>query len=421
MVDRLEKNRRIAEKGKATRLKRHSQKCRVFQLKINERKLNKLQKENLQRMFLEAKWLYNYCVTQEKLDFNFYKLKTVTGLDRDKNIIVRQLPTLYGKIKQGIIQQIFSNIKMLSTKKKQGKKIGRLKPKSEYNGIELNQNLYTHKIIDSKRIKIAGIKKPLFVHGLHQIKKDYEIANAKLIRKPSGYYIYITTYENLRGEPKNKKKNDIGLDFGIKTHIATSEGKKYTCTIEETDRLKRLQRKFSKQKKRSNNKYKTLQKIKLEYEKISNRKNDASNKIVSELLRNYNFIYFQDENISGWQKAFFGKQVQHSILGRVKFKLRQSKKTLMLDRFLPTTKFCFNCGKENKLELSDRIFNCECGYSEDRDIKAAKTMVFFGHCHFEKIGMERTEFTPVEKVSDSELVSTNSGQFSEKQEASINS
>lgn len=421
-MSNLEKNRKIAQKIQETKMRRKTQKVRIFQLKINERKLNKSQKETLFKMFLEAKWLYNFAVTQSKLERDFYKLKEVSGFDKDKNLIVRKLEVLPVKLKQSIIDGIFVNIKSLSTHKRNGKKIGRLKPKSEYNSIELNQNRKSHEIKTKNSFRVSGISKYLFVHGLQQIKSDYEIANAKLIKNPSGYYIYITTYESLKGEPKNEKKNDVGLDFGIKDHITTSEGKKYNCIIEETDRLKKLQRKFAKQKKGSNNRYKTLQKIKLEYEKISNKKNDATNKIVSELLKTYNFIYFQDENLTGWQKGFFGKHVQHSILGRVKFKLKRSPRTLMLDRYLPTTKFCFHCGqtKEN-LTLNDRIFHCDCGYSEDRDVKAAKTMIFFGQCHFEKIGREPTEFKLVEKMLDSELASANSGQFSEKQEASINS
>jgi putative transposase len=90
--------------------------------------------------------------------------------------------------------------------------------------------------------------------------------------------------------------------------------KKFKASIGETERLKCLQRKLARQKKGSNNRRKNIFKIKKEYQKISNRKNDMVNKIISHIL-SYEHIYMQDEMISNWHKGLFGKQVQHSILG----------------------------------------------------------------------------------------------------------
>ena len=42
-----------------------------------------------------------------------------------------------------------------------------------------------------------------------------------------------------------------------------------------------------------------------------------------------------------------------------------------------TSKRCFSCGKVKKdLELKDRIFVCACGYKADRDINAAKNILW---------------------------------------------
>ena len=43
--------------------------------------------------------------------------------------------------------------------------------------------------------------------------------------------------------------------------------------------------------------------------------------------------------------------------------------------FFPSSKLCFECGSiKNDLELKDRIYKCECGYQEDRDINASKNI-----------------------------------------------
>ena len=54
-----EKNIKIAQSMKATREKRVSQICRVFQCKIQRNKLSARQKEELKMLFVEGKWCYN--------------------------------------------------------------------------------------------------------------------------------------------------------------------------------------------------------------------------------------------------------------------------------------------------------------------------------------------------------------------------
>ena len=69
--------------------------------------------------------------------------------------------------------------------------------------------------------------------------------------------------------------------------------------------------------------------------------------------------------------------MQHSILGRVKKKLKTMSNVTVLSRFAPTTKLCFHCGEIHKeIKLWDRVFRCDCGVSMDRDVHAAQCMVW---------------------------------------------
>ena len=53
-------------------------------------------------------------------------------------------------------------------------------------------------------------------------------------------------------------------------------------------------------------------------------------------------------------------------------------RTVILDKWFPTTKYCSNCGSKVELELKDRIFECpKCKTKEDRDIHAANNMIYF--------------------------------------------
>lgn len=400
----IDKNTQIKNKIIETRLKRQTQKCRVFELKINKRKMNKEQYKNINFLFIQCKWLYNYLLSlsEEEL-FKFdTKTKIIYSIDKNGNKIQREL-IIPSQIKQTVYGTLCNNIKSLSQLKKKNKKIGRLKFKSNYNSIDLKQYGISHKIMPNNRIRITGIG-VFKVHGLEQIQSDFELANAKLIKKPSGYYLNITTYENLKLQQVNNlptNKVDVGLDFGIKTNITTSDGEKFDVYIEEPERLKNLQRKLARQIKNSNNYKRTQHKIQIEYEKMSNKKKNEVNQLTSYLCTKYSHVYIQDEMIKAWHRRF-GRIVQHSYMGQLKAKLKGQNNVTVIDKSYPTTKLCYNCGQLHKdITLSDREFICpSCGFKEDRDIKAAKTVMFIGQCKNNYSVTEHNRLSNVEKMSD---------------------
>ena len=159
-----------------------------------------------------------------------------------------------------------------------------------------------------------------------------------------------------------------------------------------------LQKQLFRRVKGSNNRRKTVKLIQREYQKLSNKKQDKANKIVSK-LKKYDRIYMQDEQISGWHKGLFGKQVQHSCLGTVKAKLKALPQTVVLDKWIPTTKLCPDCGTVNQhVTLADRTIVCGCGYVEDRDVHSAKNMIFIAKSCFANhlVPTEHREITLME-------------------------
>ena len=88
----LERNKLIGENGRHTREKRKTQICKTFRFKIYWDRLNKQQKECLKMMFVEAKWIYNYIISQEDIKSIDYKtLSTIIRKDKDKNDINAQI------------------------------------------------------------------------------------------------------------------------------------------------------------------------------------------------------------------------------------------------------------------------------------------------------------------------------------------
>jgi len=397
-----DKNRHIAESMSATLTKRKSQVCRVYKVKIDESRLSSKQKEQLKMLFVEAKWLYNDCLNwlntnKRKYPSDYHISKIVKKKRQDGVLEEVELQNLGSQMRQSVISDIQRNIKVLSSLKKKGHKVGRLKFLSEYRCVELKQFNTTYKILSNNKMRVQNVHGRITVNGLDQFISipGIECANAKILNTPTGYYIAVTTYiDNNSTYHKTKKNDRIGVDFGCSTSFTLSNGEKIDCTVQESDRLKRLQRKLQRQEKGSKGRQKTISLIRKEYAKMSNKKRDISNKIVAYIL-SFKEVIFQDEQLQQW-KIRHGKKVQHSVLGQVKAKLQTKENCHMISRWFPTTKLCTKCGTyHDNIRLYDREFVCpECGMKEDRDIHAANNMIWI----YDNIivGMGRTEVKRVE-------------------------
>lgn len=329
--------------------------------------------------FVEAKRVYNYILGSGKDPFSIsYKdLKKITYLDKDKNPIEYNIQYLGSSVIDDIVTIMRDSIRGLSASKKNGNKIRGLRFKSECNSIRLRQYGITHSI-RGNRIKIQGIKRPIRVNGLKQLNKydNIDLTVANLLYDGYDYFVSLTCF--IDKEEKQNNDTIIGIDLGCSNTITTSEREKMSVSFEESERLKGLQARLAKQSKGSNRRYKTLLKIRKEYNRTNNKKNDISNKIVHRLTQ-YGTVIIQDDQLNEWhENEYLSKTVQHSILGRIKSKLKNKNNVYVLDQWFPTTKHCFRCGNDVDIDLSNRTFKCPvCESVSDRDIHAANNMIEF--------------------------------------------
>ena len=164
-----------------------------------------------------------------------------------------------------VIIEVKNNIRALSALKKTGKTVGKLKFESEHKRIHLRQYKVTHVITGLNTMRIQGLTNEVRVAGLQQLRTldkagiEYEITVADIIKKDDDFYINITVFvdkdvwlkhqKEKRSKRNSKRKNllihDINaLDMGCLKTATDAFGKVYNSTVEETERLKRLQRKL---------------------------------------------------------------------------------------------------------------------------------------------------------------------------------
>lgn len=255
------KNQTISESLKKTKLRRKTQECKVFELKVDKSHLNKKTADALKRMFLEAKWLYNHALS-EKNKKNIYvssKIAEIPVKVKDE-YHMRRLKTLSAQMRQSVIDGLRQNICNLA--KENGIKVGALNFVSHYDSIDMKQSgdserAGTHRIVGN-RIQLSKIPKLIRVNGVEQIN-GYEVANAKLTQKAGDYYVHVTCYREKQETPT--PQTYLGTDFGLEHQLAISTGKEGLLVdyqFKFPKRLRRLYRQLSRKKKHSNNWYKQL-------------------------------------------------------------------------------------------------------------------------------------------------------------------
>lgn len=198
----MTKAERIKDTLRETKERRKTQRPVVYQLKLQNLSCKK--EELLRRAFLEAKWLYNWLVSDtERLNMPANKISAVE-VKVGEVFEQRVLTVLGSQVKQEIADRLRDNLRALGKLKENGHKVGRLRPKGFVNSIPLKQYGITYSLdFTRNRVRIQKLGE-FRVLGLHQMPPGMEIANAALVRKPSGYYLHVTCYlpsEHFSREP----------------------------------------------------------------------------------------------------------------------------------------------------------------------------------------------------------------------------
>ncbi len=389
-------------------------KINMIDFKVDDSKLSHTKRKLIDSIFKQSKYLTNDIISSGDAFLYDTKVKDVpvVWFDSDKVIHedIRSLECLPEQVKQQVKVEIISNLKTLSSLKKKGYKTGKLKFRTEIQSVTFNQFGCTWAFPTQKdlrkhspntiRLALLGF---INVTGFENeaINGIVEWGPAKLCRRPDGLYIQCIGFSEKK-ESKAPTGSVVGIDMGIKDQIVLSTGEKYNFSPnEETKRLKRLNRIYSKKVKRSANYWKAKRKFQKKHQKVSNRKKDVTDKFVHGLQQRFETICIQDENLKGWQSSLFGKAMTHGVLGRIKSRLQESNTTRVVHKRHPTTKLCPVCGSKNASNnLADRTYLCEsCGFTMDRDTKSAQTIACMGLVNDFLVPTERRDIKPVESLA----------------------
>ncbi len=260
--------------------------------------------------------------------------------------------------------------------------------KSEYKGKR-----YSSIELDLKNKKIKLPKLGLIdIRGYRNLQvMNGDIINATVIRETTGkYYVSILINEIEVIGQKEKPKSIVGIDLGVKDLVVTSSGEKYHNPKEikkYEKRIKRLQRKLSRQVKESNNYQKTKIKISRLYSKLKNSRKHNIINIVNKLIKEYDIIISEKLKIKEMSQSHsLAKNILDAsffkICNMLEYKSKEKGKYYyQIDTYFPSSKMCSHCGEitEKTNNLGVREWVCDrCLSTNDRDINASINIMFEG-------------------------------------------
>ena len=239
------------------------------------------------------------------------------------------------------------------------------------------------------QVFLAKCTTPLPIRWSKQIPERCVPSTITVKLTPAGCWFVSILVDDYTIKPLPKSEKSIGLDVGITSLIATSNGDKITNPKhfkKLRKKLKRTQKALARKQKGSNNRKKARVQVAKVYAEIADARKDFLHKLTTQILRENQTIVVEDLAIKNMMKnhklalaisdASWGELVR-----QLSYKCQwYGRELIKIDRWFPSSKRCGNCGHIiNELPLNIREWECpKCGTNQDRDINAAKNILAAG-------------------------------------------
>ena len=233
-----------------------------------------------------------------------------------------------------------------------------------------------------KSINLGGLTHKLPFLGLLKTHEPLpECVTKKVtISREAGEW-FISFHLEHAPQPIDKKIDVVGVDLGINALATLSTGVMFPSLNpyrQAKKQLARLQRQLCRKVKGSKNREKFKLKIAKLHQRVANIRRDYLHKITTFIAKNHGTVVIEDLNVSGMMKnhclaSAISDMGFHEFRRQLEYKCNWYKTNLVVvDRFYPSSQICSNCKHQQKMPLSERVYNCpDCGLSIDRDLNAS--------------------------------------------------
>lgn len=240
---------------------------------------------------------------------------------------------------------------------------------------------FTTNPITGYQIKLPKIGNVLVT--LHRpIPEGFVVKQVRIIKKADKWYAVISIENDVNIPEVKAYGRAVGIDVGLEKFLATSEGfvvipAKFFREMQ--SKLKLLQRRLSRKKRRSKNYNKARIKVARMHHDIANTRKDFHYKQAHAVCDLGDSIFVEDLDFRITAKGFLGKQMLDGAFGQ----FREITKQVCFKRgkffaevsAYGTSQECPECNSEVRKDLRVRIHQCpECKYTTDRDVASAQVI-----------------------------------------------
>ncbi|MEH2111804.1 RNA-guided endonuclease InsQ/TnpB family protein [Nostoc sp.] len=218
--------------------------------------------------------------------------------------------------------------------------------------------------------------------NLHRpIPSGFVVKQVRIINKADIWYASINIQCDVSVPSPMPHGHPIGVNVGLEKFLATSDGVQVKSPkfLKGLDcKLKLLQRRFSRKKKRSKNYEKQRIKVARLHHMIDNTRKDFHFKQAHALCDSGDMVFMEDLDYRTLAKGMLGKQMLDAGFGQfrtiTKYVCWKRGKFFGEVSARGTSQECPECGVQVKKDLNARVHRCECGYVTDRDVASGQVI-----------------------------------------------
>jgi len=271
------------------------------------------------------------------------------------------------------------------------------KAKGVHDGFYVqNQQLW----FDGARVHMPHIG---LVKMREELRFQGKIMGASVSREADRWFVAVQVEMDHYARERTAD-GDVGVDLGINRLATLSTGDKIEnpkALDRNLERLQRLQRRLSRKVKGSNNRRKARMEVARLHARISNIRKDAAHKLTTQVCETNKTIVIEDLRVRNMiANPKLARSISDANFREVRRQLEYKaaiygSQVVVADTFFPSSRTCSKCGRvKHDLMLNDRVFRCECGFAEDRDLNAALNLRRLGHSRTNACGQESSGCSP---------------------------
>ena len=351
-------------------------------------------------------WLYNQAL-EERINAYKERSETVTFKQQSKALTALRAErpdwaAINRTIQVATLRRLDNAYKAFFRRVKEGKeKAGfpKFKGSKYWNTLICDNNVAARHMV-----KCNGQKGKVRIKGLpvmgFRVKRGSppldQLAGFKVCRTPRRVELQLTYTSEVEAAPISELAQPIGIDVGVVSKVALSDGTLVQPLEQDVTREKELQQRASKSKRGSKKRQQRFGLLRKERDRNRQARKGFDHELSARIVKDYDFIAVEDLETRYMTKSAKGtvekpgKNVaqktglNRSILAQTwaglfqKLEYKSEAQGIQFVRVDPrsTSRLCSQCGAKRKIRYNQRTYTCrQCGLVLDRDINAARNIL----------------------------------------------